>query len=100
MRAAERNAMRSLRNARKDRVYRALCEEDSSGERKTHIEKRLLPRSQYFLGQDRELITFRSRGVVTVVTDVAVVIHVEVKKFAIVFLDVLVKFGIFLCKFR
>jgi len=69
--------------------------------RNTYIEKRFLPRSQYFLGQDRELFTFGSRDVVGVITNVVVVIiHVEVKKFAIVFLEILVKLGIILSEFR
>ena len=91
--------MRSLRNARRDRVYKAQCVEDFSRGRNTHLEKRFLPRSQYFLSQAREPIAFRFRGIVGTVIFVVVVAHVEVKKLAIVFLEILVKLRIFLSEF-
>jgi hypothetical protein len=69
--------------------------------RNAHLEKRFLPRSQDFLGQAREPIAFRSRRVVDTVTNVVVVVvHVfEVKKLAIVFLEILVKLRILLSEF-
>jgi hypothetical protein len=104
MSAAERNAMRSLRNALRDRVCEARCVGDVGGGRSTHLEKRFLPRPQYFLRQARELITLRSCSFVGVVANVVVVVtaafHVEVKKLAIVFLEIPEKLGVLLSEFR
>jgi hypothetical protein len=71
--------------------------------RNTHLEKRFLPRPQYFLGQAGKPIALRYRSIVGVVTNVIVIVvavHIEVKELAIVFLEIPEKLGIFLSEFR